>query len=266
MGSRRAKALELAHEVLDSLGSVSLIVPFYRQPRMLERQIEEWNKYEGSLPIVLIDDCSPEPALPIVKRLASAATLKVLEVYRTDVDIPWAREFARNLGSKVAATDWLLHVDIDHVLPAESLRLLRGIPLSNKRWYRFRRMRIGKADETRRKDQIPQDCERGEIHPHIDSYLCKAKHYWKVGGYNEKFCGVLGGGNEFLRRFDKLYPVEVILGDVFLNVYTRSVINDASDLHCSRDTKPGKDLWREIQRAGWQSPTEWLTLPWSRVL
>lgn len=232
---------------------------------MLARHVEEWNKYEGTLPIILVDDGSPEPALPIVKKLASAATLKVLEVYHTDVDLPWCREFARNLASKMAATPWILHADLDHVFPVESLQRLRTTPLESKRWFRFRRMRVGKADETRKKDRIPTHCEYGEIHPHVDSYLCRLKHYWKVGGYNEAFCGVLGGGNEFLRRFEALYPCEV-LKKVFLHVHTRSVIDDASDLHCSRDTKPGKDLYRALHRAGSAYPTEWLTLPWSRVL
>lgn len=270
MGSGRTKALRLAQEVLDSLDSVTLCVPFYRNSSMLRRQIEEWNKYHGGLRIILWDDCSPEPALPIVKELASAATLDVLEVYRTDIDVKWAREFARNAMSKVASTRYLLHVDIDHVLPAESLRLLRGTPISSKRWYRFRRMRVGKADETRKKDfknaGLPDDAEFGEVAPHVDSYLCQTKHFWRAGAYNEAFLGMLGGGNEFLRRFEALHPVEVFPGNVFLHVYTRHVIDDASDLHCSRDTKPGKDLWRQIQRAGWKPPDKWLTLPWSRVL
>ena len=81
----------------------------------------------------------------------------------------------------------------------------------------------------------------------------------------ERFCGMLGGGNEFLKRLELLYPVDVI-PDVFLRVYTKHVINDASDSHCSRDTKPGKNLWRQLQRAGGGPPTQWLTLPWSRVL
>jgi hypothetical protein len=126
-------------------------------------------------------------------------------------------------------------------------------------------MRVGKADETRKKDKIDPECEFGEIHPHVDSYLCRAKHYWKVGGYNEEFCGVLGGGNEFLRRFQAQYQVGMVPGDVFLHVFTRSVVDDASDRHCSRDTKPGKDLMRAMYRAGGRPPERWLTLPWSRV-
>jgi hypothetical protein len=257
----------VAEEVLDSLESLTLVLTYYRQPKMLARHLEEWNKYEGTLRIVLVDDGSPEPALPIVKKLASKATLDVLEIYRTDVDLPWCREFARNLGAKMATTPWLLIADLDHLLPLDSLLRLRETALQPKTWFRFRRMRVGKADETRKKDQIPLHCEFGEIHPHVDSYLTRAKHYWKVGGYNEAFCGVLGGGNEFLRRFQAMYQSALVPGKVFLHVYTRSVINDASDLHCSRDTQPGKDLWRAMQKAGGGGPpTEWLTLPWSRVL
>ena len=246
---------------------VTLCVPYYRQPLILTRQIEEWNKYEGSLRIILWDDGSPEPALPIVKKHASKATRDVLEVYRTDVDIPWAREFARNASSKQASTKWLLHVDIDHVLPLKSLQKLRTIELSPKTWFRFRRVRIGKADETRKKDYakagLPDSAERGEVHPHVDSYLIQAKHYWRAGGYDERFCGVLGGGNEFLRRLEAIYTPQVL--DTFLHVYTRHVIKDASDWSCDRDTQPGKDLWRKLKNAGSSTPKEWLTLPWSRV-
>lgn len=255
----------MSHELIGWKGA-TLCVPFYRNVDMLKRQIEEWNKYRGALQILLVDDCSPEPAEPIVKEFASKETQAVLEVYRTGVDVKWAREFCRNLMAKVATTKWLVMVDIDHVLPVESVNQLLGMPISPKRWYRFRRMRVGKADETRRKDKIAPECEFGEIHPHVDSYLCVANHYWNVGGYDEQFCGVLGGGNEFLRRFQATYPVETIAGDVFLHVYTRSVIEDASDLHCGRDTKPGKDIERYLRTVGREKPTEWLTLPWSRVL
>ena len=263
MHDRRGSSVDsVKNEVLEEL---TLCVPFYQNGKMLARQIEEWNKYPEWVRIILVDDCSPDPAVPIVKRLASEKTRGQLEVYRTGVDLPWAREFCRNLMARVAVTPWLLMVDIDHIAPAETMEKLKGMELPSGRWFRFRRMRVGKADETRKKDQIPPDSEYGEIHAHVDSYLCKSKHYWKVGGYNEKFCGVLGGGNEFLRRFERYYPVDQ-MRKLFLHVYTRSVISDASDTHCSRDTKPGKDLWRAMHNHGVGAPTEWLTLPWSRVL
>lgn len=248
------------------MNDLTLCVPYYRNPKMLERQIEEWNKYSTWPQILLVDDCSPEPALPIVKKLASSALRERLQVLHTDVDIPWNREFCRNLMAKLAATDWLLMVDIDHVVPAESMEKLRGCSLKPNRFYRFRRMRVGKADETRRKDKIDPESEFGEIHPHVDSYLCRTKDYWRAGGYNERFCGVLGGGNEFLRRFESMFASEIVPGDIFLHVHTRSVVDDASDRHCSRDTRPGKELERAIAKSGRATPTQWLTQPWSRIL
>lgn len=249
-----------------SASELTLCVPFYRNVGMLRRQIEEWNKYPLKVRIILVDDASPEPALPIVEECASPATLRKLEVYRTGVDIPWAREFCRNLASTRAATEWLLHVDVDHILPVEHLTELLETPVRWKVWFRFRRYRVGKADETRKKDKIPDDREFGEIHPHVDSYLCRKKHYWKVGGYNEKFCGVLGGGNEFLRRAEEKYPIEIFPGNVALHVYTRHAIPDASDRHCSRDKAPGKNLWKRLRARQELSPKDVLTLPWSRVL
>lgn len=252
------------------LEEITLCVPYYRNVGMLRRQIEEWNKYPPGMRIILVDDGSPEPALPIVEELASEQTLARLEVYRTGVDIPWAREFCRNLASTRAVTQWLLHIDIDHILPVEHLLEIPQHTVSWGDWFRFRRFRVGKADETRKKDfkknGLPDDADFGEVHPHVDSYLCRRKHYWKVGGYNEKFVGVLGGGNEFLRRAESLYPLKIFPGNVALHVYTRHAIPDASDQHCSRDSMPGKRLWEKLRDRGELYPTETLTLPWSRVL
>lgn len=252
------------------LNEITLCVPYYRNVGMLKRQVEEWNKYPPGFRVILVDDCSPEPALPIVEELATPETRQSLEVYRTDVDKPWAREFCRNLASSQAQTEWLLHVDVDHILPVEHLLEIPTHVVSWKTWYRFKRFRVGRADETRKKDfrkmGLADDAEFGEVHPHVDSYLCRRKHYWKIGGYNEQFIGVLGGGNEFLRRAEAAYSVKIFPGDVALHVYTRHAIPDASDRHCSRDSKPGKDLWRALSQKGELRPTQSLTLPWSRVL
>lgn len=251
----------------EPVGTFTLLVPYYRQPEMLRRQIAEWEKYPAEVLIDLGDDCSHEEAAPIVREVASPELRKRLRVFRTDVDRPWAREFVRNLLSKQAQTEWLLHVDIDHVLPAESASALLPIELDPKSWYRFPRYRVGKADETRRKDDIPDDAEFGKIKPHIDSYLVRGKRYWAAGGYNEEFIGVLGGGNEFLRRLELAAgPPHVLPESVCLHVYTRDKVKDSSDWACNRDTTPGKRLWLSLKAEKKLGEPKTLTLPWHREL
>lgn len=250
------------------LEALTLIVPFYRNPRMLERQVEEWGKYPSEIRIVVVDDGSPEPALPIVVQSAGEETLARIEMYRVTVDIPWNRGGARNLGAHVAKTNWIIHVDIDHVLPADCAQaLVKRLPSVDRRcWYRFKRFRNGRADATRRKDKIPDEQAFGEIHPHVDSYLCDRALYWRVGGYDEDYSGTLGGGSPFLRQLEQAAPVRLLTDDIYLHVFTRDVVADASDLTLDRSKDEYTHRRRAKERARRTKAINPLRFPWERLL
>lgn len=218
------------------MNGFTLIVPFYRNCRMLSEQLRTWESYPAAVSIVLVDDGSPEDARSIVLHQSSAALRERLSLYRIDVDIPWNRGGARNLGTQQATTDWIVHIDIDHVLPVTSAERLLEFTPDPWRWYRFERYRRGRADETRRKDKIPESVEFGKIHPHIDSYLCTRDLYWAAGGYNEDFSGCLGGGSPFLAELERAGGAPLFAPEAaHLVVYTRSVVPDASDHTLSRE-------------------------------
>ena len=257
------------------MNELTLIVPFYRNILMLKRHVEEWNKYPEGVKVICVDDGSPEPALPVIMECRGRPACRPtradtsgppLQLCRITKDIPWNRGGARNLGAYVAATDWILHVDIDHILPAESAFSILNYPRNPKRWYRFPRWRVGKADETRKKDRIGENKNYGQIHPHVDSYLVRRKTYWKTGGYDEDFSGAIGGGNEFLRRLENHQPVELLPPPIRLEVYTRDVIKDASDWSLSRDNSRYKALRRQKEMSGNPQPKNPLRFPWVREL
>jgi hypothetical protein len=239
---------------------LTIIVPFYRNCQMLQRQHWEWNQYPKGVRIVVVDDGSPEPANALLKDSPLGDQLRV---YRIQEDIPWNRNGARNLGANVAETKWIIQIDIDHILPADSLRQLLTKNLSLKGWYRFARFRCGRADETRRKDAVADDVEFAQIRPHGDSYLCPKELYWKAGGYNEDFSGCLGGGSPFLKVLEDEGPVKV-LEDVCLHVYTRDKIQDASDFTLSRDVSEYKR--RKAAMKGHYRGKNPLRFSWAQVL
>jgi glycosyltransferase involved in cell wall biosynthesis len=255
---------------------IAIICPFYRQPRMLEKQLDAWANYPrevlNTYRFVVVDDCSPEPAEPIVKVWSAQGRLRV-ELLRIDQDIPWNRGMARNLGVKQNEdADFILHVDTDHVLPPDQAQLLARkfahATTGGSAWYRFKRFRIGAADETRKKDKIDPKANFGEIHPHIDSYLCTPKAYWAAGGYNTRFSGVLGGGSPFLKEMERVNGEPAVL-PIALHVHTRHSIPDSSENTLDRDPKHFKRRKQEIMakygtlRA---DPKEALPLPWHRIL
>lgn len=238
----------------------TLIVPYYRNCEMLKRQLVEWENYPRNVKIILVDDGSPEPAEDILANSALSVRERI-ELYRVTVDIPWNREGARNLGAERCNTDWLVHIDIDHVLPATSAIALERFKAKSNQWYRFPRFRQGRADETRMKDDLPRDAKFGEIKPHIDSYLIERGVYWSVGGYNEDFAGCLGGGTEFLKRLEARSGAPKLLPEsIPLHVYTRDLIRDASDWSLSRDRTEGKRRARGVGLA-----LDPIRFPWVRI-
>lgn len=246
---------------------LTFILPYYNQPLMLAYQLAVLNEYPPALHVILVDDGSAIPAAPLVREHASLALLEHLRVYRILVDKPWNREEARNLGAQEAGTPWIVQCDLDHVLPAEYATALLAYAPDPTRYYTFPRWRRGAADETRRKDLLAPTCTYGQILPHMDSYLVTKEAYWQAGGYDEVFSGVLGGGSEFLRRLTAVVPWDVLPEAVArLEVITKSIVADASDTACSRDTSPGKALERAKQASGQSKPTAWLLLPWERAL
>lgn len=254
------------HEGCLSLGEFTLIVPFYRNCEMLSRQIEEWEMYPAGVRIVVVDDGSPEHAKPIIQAVASPELLRSIHLYRIMVDVAWNREEARNLGATQAQTKWLVHIDIDHLMPAQSAAHLLKFDADDQHWYRFPRWRKGKADETRKKDAISRDVQFGEIKPHIDSYLVPRKMYWLVDGYDLLFSGCLGGGSDFLKRLEAVAEPRLLPPHIPLHVYTRSEVKDASDWSLSRDTTEGKRRAHAKRAAPGGAKRQPIVSPWERQL
>ena len=245
---------------------ISIIVPYYRNPLMLDEQVTTWNRFPDGFKFIVVDDGSPEPAAEVIARKATSETLARLELYRIGVDIPWNRGGARNLGARVADSLWIVQIDIDHVLrPTSAEQLLRFQP-DTRRWYRFPRYRNGRADATRRKDRLPPEATDGLIHPHVDSYLCTRDLYWSVGGYDEDYSGCLGGGSPFLKQLERAAEVDLLPPEIHLHVYTRDAVADASDLTLSRAPEEYSRRRREKERTGRTRAVNPIRFEWERVL
>ena len=230
---------------------------------MLRHQLDNFARYDEDtrrkITVIVVDDGSPEPANQIIR------TDDDVRLYRVKEDIPWNRSMVRNLGSHVAETEWIIHVDTDHELPPLSANALFETEIDSKYWYRFPRCRVGRADETRRKDAIPDDAEFGSIKPHIDSHLMTRDLFFR-SPYDEDYAGCLGGGSPFLARMQEIALVELMPNSVHLYVYTRHVVPDASILTLDRDTSEYKRRRREKDRTGNTVPKNLFQHDWERIL
>lgn len=227
----------------------TIIIPYYNQPAMLREQLGNWFSYpdhvKKALPLIIVDDGSREcQAMEVFKRYSYWNAFSAFggRLFRINEDIPWNRGEARNIGYREAGTEWIVQVDIDHVLPPASAEAMwvRRAEFNPNEWYRFRRFRVGAADHTRNKDALARDVRFGEIKPHIDSYLCPTLHFHRAGGYNLEFSGCLGGGSPFLHCMeDHNGPSLMAPSDVVLHVHTTDSVKDAS-ASLDRDTSEYK--------------------------
>lgn len=247
---------------------MTLILPHFCNLGMLAETQRIWMAYpedlRAHLHVVIVDDCSPKGQRPGPKSLV-AEGLASLRLFRLLEKKRWNWLACRNLGAKVATTDWLLLTDIDHAVPEGTLRRMLEGPLDPENVYRFRRVTAP--------DIWPYALEACEPYkPHNDSWLLTRSLFFhpKVGGYDERLSGCYGTSGEFKDRVLAAARAHVLLPEVLIR-YPREVIPDASTLPTvfTRKNDPENErdlLLRKAARAsipGWQ-PLHGL-VPWEQV-
>lgn len=159
------------------LPNLSIIFPYYRQPQMLKKQLDIWKTYDKDVEIILVDDGSNEneSAENVIKN--SDFLPKNFQLFKILIDLPWNHAAARNIGAKYAKSEWIVLMDLDHLLTNEELNKLYSISLSDDTVYDFQRKGF-KSGNPKKK--------------HTETRLLKKELYWRVGGYNETFSGAYG--------------------------------------------------------------------------
>lgn len=204
---------------------LTLVIPHYMNTGMLLEQQKIWQDYpedlRGRLHVVVVDDCSPKGHRPSHKAVFVSG-LASFRILRLEKHIRWNWLACRNLGAKVATTEWLLLTDIDHGLPAETLRRLTEGPLDATCAYRFSRV-----DAPHPWPYTLADCT--SYKPHNDTWLLTRDLFFSegVGGYDERLSGCYGTSGEFSDRVRDTVRATVQLPNVVIR-YPREIIPDAS--------------------------------------
>jgi hypothetical protein len=236
---------------------ITFILPYYRNPNMLQKQFEFWNQYSEEtrrhLQIIVVDDGSPlgSRAQEVISAQGLAVDVLDFRLYRILTDLRWNCLQGRNLGASEATTPWLLLTDMDHVVLPEVMESLMREDHDVRVWYMFSRGRW------------PEMTPRN---PHPNSFLMSKEFFWRVGGEDETYAGHYGTDRMWKERCRRVG--EMVLLPHKLASGFRKYVPDASTTTLERRENQDKGDLEEItaykQRHGVGVQT--LRLPWVRVI
>lgn len=205
--------------------AITIVLPHFQNLGMLAEQQRIWASFPAdvreSLHVVIVDDCSPKGHRPSAKSVTFDG-LASLRIYRLLKKKRWNWLACRNLGAKMATTDWIVFTDMDHVVPVETLERLMTDDLNAADAYRFKRVTATTVWPYRL-----QDCTPYKIHN--DTWFLTRALFFSDGvfGYDERLSGCYGTSGEFRDRVMATARAHVLREDVIIR-YPREVIADAS--------------------------------------
>jgi glycosyltransferase involved in cell wall biosynthesis len=174
---------ELSHN------NLTIIHTYYNEETLLETQLERWNVYNQSVNIILIDDGSQKvPAIDVVKKHKFKDYIN-FSLYRVTEDIGFNSHGCRNLGARLAKTDWLVFLDIDYTIQPFDLKRLKNETLDLNSWYQLNAKFHG----------------RGDTYAAINQFMIPRKLFLDSGGYDESFVPFHYGDREFLSQLEHDY-------------------------------------------------------------
>ncbi len=172
-----------------SRNNITIIQTYYNERSLLETQIERWNYYNTPVNIILIDDGSQiEPALNVLREHTLNDNIN-FSLYRVTEDIGFNSHGCRNLGARLAQSNWLLFLDIDYTLQPSDLERLQEETLDLNSWYELNAKFKG----------------RGDTYMALNQFLIPKKLFLDSGGYNESFVPFHYGDRELLSQLEQDY-------------------------------------------------------------
>ena len=169
--------------------NITIIHTYYNERFYLETQIERWNNYNTPVNIILFDDGSQiEPAENVLKEHTLNDNIN-FSLYKVTEDIGFNSHGCRNLGARLAQSNWLLFQDIDYTLQPSDLKRLQTETLDLNSWYELNAKFQG----------------RGNPYMALNQFLIPRKLFLDSGGYDESFVPFHYGDRELLSQLENDY-------------------------------------------------------------
>jgi len=247
---------------------LTILVPYYKQPLMLRRQIEEWWKYnvayKDNLTIIVVDDGSP---LKAAHHVLCDAVLPDLDIrlYQIKENIPWNTPGVFNLGFSEAPDGWVLLNGIDHLLPADEFeKVMRDGVLGGglDPAYAYRPARA----------KVKPDGSLDQYKPPYGILFIQRAVFWQVGGYDEDFSGCYGSNSSLFQKSLQKHAPIINKEEYHMWYFNRAMIEDASVTDWGRKESKRAvalnealtDKIKKTKKVGYK-PKNYLRFTWNRT-
>ena len=171
------------------MNNLTIIHTYYNEKTLLEIQLERWNVYNTPINIILIDDGSQKvPATEVLRGHSFSPNIN-FSLYRVTEDIGFNSHGCRNLGARLAASDWLVFLDVDYTIQPMDLKKLQTESLDLNCWYEM---------NARYKGQ-------GRQYMALNQFIIPRKMFLESGGYDESWVPYHMGDRELLEKLEKNY-------------------------------------------------------------
>eukprot|EP00980_Cylindrotheca_fusiformis_P005381 scaffold1146_cov101-Cylindrotheca_fusiformis.AAC.3 len=166
-----------------SASGLTVALLHFANPSMLRRQLDTFSSYpvevQKVLTILIIDDGSPQglQAKEYISDVIAKAPFRI-RIALITTDVAWNIGGARNLAFHIADTSKILLLDLDMLIPVETMERILTLETKNSSHtmaHRFNRRRPN---------------GRTGLHPAVS--LMEVDAYWESGGCDEDFCGRYG--------------------------------------------------------------------------
>lgn len=217
--------------------SVTLCYPYYDNPGILQLHLDTWMSYAPEIRdqyrYILVDDASPNsPAESVIR---AAKFDGQIELYRIERNVAWGWPAAKNIAMHHAPDGPALVTDIDMVLESKDAEALLRLKVKPDAHYIPRRRRAVDGLEYKR---------------HPSTYVMQRSLFWTIGGFEERWLGLYGSDSMMRRRAGRMSR-RIELDDVWVKLYGREVIADASTTEFGRKGSEYHkgEAGKEMQRA-----------------
>jgi ferredoxin-thioredoxin reductase catalytic subunit len=175
---------------------LTIAIPYYASPAMLLQQLANFASYpieiQQQIAIIIVDDGSPPglQAIEYIQNLNLSIVHLRFQIARVTTNINWNTEGSRNLAFYLADTQRGLMLDLDMLVPVETIQdaLQWGLtaPSSNEP--------NATIVSVAHKFSVKKPNGDYSIHPALA--LLDVNEYWNAGGLDEDFAGEYGFGIE----------------------------------------------------------------------